>query len=149
MKISPKPPLASYLGEGCSHSLVSEFPLDRRLYSLDVDERLKRLHEQLRDDTYRSDFGTADNLVQILGYLKDQIEDPDHLYVICARWIDKVSGAGFRFHKNGPYIGEKHNRHEDGDPYLPEYIEDCDNLDGVVMFHLVEVTPTTEPGSEP
>lgn len=140
--------LSSYLGEGCSHQQVSEFPLsDFISHGRDVEERLQVLGQQFEDDTYRQDYGTADDLEQILDYYKRQIDDPDHMYVICVFLIDKVSGAGFRFHKNGPYIGTKHNIDEDGDTWLPECIEDCENLDTVVSFHLVEVTPNL-PGAE-
>jgi hypothetical protein len=64
----------------------------------------KYMHESCR---LPSSYGIADNLRQILKYGRHFINSPEHYVLsvqICVN--NHISGDGFRWHKNGPYIGK-------------------------------------------
>lgn len=77
-------------------------------------------------------YGTADNLEQIKEYFKRQISDPDEKYFIVIHHIyqekeNAYKGGGWRWHKNGPYIGNlepqcEYLDDEDFGPDFPGYV---------------------------
>ncbi len=77
-------------------------------------------------------YGVADNLEQIKEYFKRQISDPDEKYFIVVHHIyqekeNAYRGGGWRWHKNGPYIGNlepqcEYLDDEDFGPDFPGYV---------------------------
>lgn len=137
--------VASWLQGGfCpSHRLVCEYPGDPTYGTAgeDIQDALRELTAEIQAGTWRSPYGTADDEDQVVAYLARFVDDPDRQYIIEVCWLSKERNGDFRFHKNGPYIGQRANRDDDGEEWMPEHLRDCDRLDGVVQFHIHEVAP--------
>jgi len=81
-------------------------------------------------------YGIADSVEQILehpGIKKFFIDDPDKKVILTVQEFIKKEGAGFRWHKNGPYIGVQ-ERHCESFENEPE-------IEKVVMFQFKMLKP--------
>jgi hypothetical protein len=90
---------------------------------------------------YRSEYGVADTLPQILAYAEDAIKDTGHTYVLeITRIVKEYQPAegGWRWHKWGQYIGTQ-------EPQC-EYLFDEPDIEEVLVFHFHEVVPISELG---
>lgn len=135
--------LRIYLGLGSesSHEILSEFPLSDEVHRLGTaEERLRSFAEKIRSGTLQSDYGSADDIEQILAYYRVQVDDPDRTYIIV---VHEASG-GYRFRKNGPYIGKLREVDGDGDEWLPEYVKDCTRIKVLIHFNLIELRVRAE-----
>ena len=70
-------------------------------------------------------YGVADNIEQIKEYFRKQIESTEERYFITITYI--YQEGSFRWHKNGPYIGELNPQcecldDEDFGPDFPGYV---------------------------
>ena len=76
-------------------------------------------------------YGIADSIEQIVGYYHAVIGNPKNKVVIALRELNREkqdSSGGFRWHKNGKYIGTKNPQHE--------YFYDDKHIDKIVTFHV-------------
>lgn len=84
--------------------------------------------EQFWEGTF-SFYGVADNLAQVVEYLRPAIDNPDvPMCILVLKHLKSGQPAhdGFRAHKHGPYIGT----HE----LTAEYLADEPNIDAVWTF---------------
>lgn len=76
-------------------------------------------------------YGTADTVQQVLMKYERVISNPDVKIVFCFHTIkrkDQSPDGGWRWHKNGEYIGTKEPQHE--------YLYDDTHIDEIVQFHV-------------
>lgn len=90
----------------------------------------------LEPTSWINSYGVADNLQQIKDYYKEFIDDSERIFVIGYSIItrdleNKGQGGGWRWHKWGPYIGEK--------TPTTEYLDDEPEIDQVIIFHIHEL----------
>lgn len=86
--------------------------------------------DEKNGDLLTNSYGVADNIEQIKEYFKKQIQSSDEKYFILIHYIhqDKDgNGGGWRWHKNGPYIGNlkpqcEYLDDEDFGPDFPGYV---------------------------
>lgn len=96
----------------------------------------ERLDEEVPEDkqwyNYQaSSYGVADSIEQILMYFHAVIGNPNNKVLITTREIkreDQSESGGWRWHKNGKYIGTKNPQHE--------YFYDDKHIDKIVTFHV-------------
>jgi hypothetical protein len=81
-----------------------------------------------------TEYGTADSLKQIYKYGKYFIKSEDP-YVLSLSLLTQEDNGGFRWHKNGPYIGKHKN--------LGEYFSDTPEIDNIIQFHFHELEKKT------
>jgi hypothetical protein len=92
------------------------------------------------EDEWRSPYGVADNIQQVLDKYKDVIEDPDRYYLIFfteMRKEDQEAEGGWRWHKWGEYIGVQKPQ--------CEYLYDEPVITSVYVFHIMQVQKPWEP----
>lgn len=80
-------------------------------------------------------YGSADNLKQILHRFRRCLMSTDQ-YVLAYHPVlksDQSPNDGYRFHKNGPYIGNKRSK------YRHEYLYDEPKIDCILQFHWYKV----------
>lgn len=76
-------------------------------------------------------YGVADNIQQILQYFHAVIGNPNNKVLIAIRELkreDQHESGGWRWHKNGKYIGTKKPQHE--------YFYDDTHIDKIMPFHV-------------
>lgn len=82
---------------------------------------------------YKEPYGLCDNYEQILKAYPE-LQDPNRTFIITYSWMfrkDEPSEGGFRYHKNGGYIGDLNARHE--------YFYDDKHIDKLMNFNIYEV----------
>lgn len=82
-----------------------------------------------------SSYGTADNLQQILKKYKRVLDSEDEL-VLCIHPVyksDQPESGGWRWHKNGTYIGNKRSKRG------YEYLADEPDIEVVIGFKFIKV----------
>ena len=81
-------------------------------------------------------YGVADNVEQVKEHFKYFIEHPDYKFIITLQYIHHKRDRGFRWHKNGPYIGTRTPEYEHlGD----EEFDYGDGFPGVICYNLLRV----------
>jgi hypothetical protein len=81
-----------------------------------------------------SSYGTADSLDQVLAHFADFVADPVRQYVIQIGVVskgDQPAEGGWRWHRNGPYIGRRNPQ--------CEYLADEPHIEAVLSFGIHEV----------
>ncbi len=87
---------------------------------------------------YRSQYGVADNLKQVIKYLRPWVAHPERRFFITLSPIfqeKEYPNEGWRWHKWGPYVGRLKNRRE----YLNDEDFGPDFQGYVIVFHLYEL----------
>ena len=79
----------------------------------DVDSRLATFQIMFENETYHSDYGSCDSPEQFLSHNYGKIlQESKHQYCVLLTFLSKKDHSGYRWHKNGPYIGEKDQQYE-------------------------------------
>lgn len=81
----------------------------------------------------KDEYGMADNYEQILDFYPE-LNDPNKKYIVVCEWLYRDSdnpGSGFRYHKNGPYIGNLNPKHA--------YFNDDTHIEKLLLYHVIEV----------
>lgn len=117
-----------------------EYPWDaeRVLFNQMCDARDdEQEHERLRDLFRRTKttYGCADNLQQIFRQGRQCIASPSP-YVLQLSLVTQEYSGGWRWHKNGPYIG----RHKERGEHLRETPE----IDNIIQFEFHKLVPKNE-----
>lgn len=93
---------------------------------------MARQREQMAAGQLVSSFGVADSVEQLLGKYPFLVED-DHQYLITVATVTRAEQprhGGWRWHKNGDYVGEQDPQHE--------HLYDDTHIDEVVTFNVYE-----------
>lgn len=93
----------------------------------DTDARL----EELRRQEYRSDYGSADDVAQVLARYPD-LATSDRPFLITFQTLTRENSPGWRWHKNGEYIGSQ-------DPQC-EHLGDEPNIEQIITWSIWQVT---------
>lgn len=96
----------------------------------------EKLDEELPDDNQwhqyqTSAYGVADNVPQILQYFHAVIGNPNNKVIISISEVhreNQSSSGGWRWHKNGKYIGTQKPQ--------CEYLYDDKHIDKIMQFHV-------------
>jgi hypothetical protein len=75
-------------------------------------------------------YGTCDSVEQFLERYRNFLEARDGEFVVTFTWFTKKDHGSFRFHKNGPYIGEKRQGFE--------HFADEPDMEELLLFHIYE-----------
>lgn len=81
----------------------------------------------------KDEYGMADNYEQLLKYYPELLNG-DKKHIVLTEWLyrdDENRDSGFRYHKNGPYLGEKEIR--------SEYFNNDTHIDKILLFNILEV----------
>lgn len=118
----------------CGHFNFEDYVKDQiYTFSDNWDRRDKGENVDLPEEL--SEYGVADDLENFKEVYKPIIEDKDRNFIVSItpiRKSDQPDSRGWRWHKWGPYIGNKNPQHE----YL--YDED-DSIREVIVFHVYEI----------
>ena len=82
---------------------------------------------------HKDEYGMADNYQQILDYYPE-LNNPDKKYIVICEWLYRENdnpGSGFRYHKNGVYIGKLNPKNE--------YFNDDTHIEKLLLYHVMEV----------
>lgn len=124
--IDPFMQFNSKTGRGLTRARQTE------LYNRTWDERMES--KEYIFDYDLSSYGVADNVHQLLAHYHAVIGNPDNNIIITLREVKRENqseSGGWRWHKNGPYIGTQ-------DPQC-EYLFDDVHIDKVLQFHVYAV----------
>lgn len=105
-------------------------------YKGDVDSRFATMRKRIEEGTLFHEYGSCDSPEQF--FASDQlkmIERHAGKHIVVFEYLSKKSCPGWRFHKNGPYIGEKKHY---------EHLGDCDGWDGVWTYHVYRLRDKTQ-----
>ena len=94
---------------------------------------LERFERYPEFEGYRSPYGVADDVEQILGHYPELRPDCDRQFVLTIhtlRKADEPADGGWRWHKWGPYIGRE-------EPQC-EYLHDEPTIEQVIVYHIYE-----------
>lgn len=83
-------------------------------------------------DSFKSSYGTCDNVQQILDEYPE-LQDPNRQFVVFVATVvraDQPATDGWRWHKWGPYIGKLKPEHE--------YIYDETDIEQVLIYEIYE-----------
>lgn len=111
-----------------------EFDFQWPEYQGDVSLRFAEMKKRIDEDTLFHEFASCDSPEQFFS--SDQfkmIERHTGKHIVIFQFIGKDDHPGWRFHKNGPYIGEKEHY---------EHLGDCDGWDGVWTYHVYRTRAT-------
>ena len=78
------------------------------------------------------DYGSADSIGQVLARYTD-LATSDRRYLLTYQTVTRKDDPGWRWHKNGPYIGVGHPRQE--------HLGDEPEIDKVIAWEVWEVLP--------
>jgi hypothetical protein len=113
------------------YEVIHSFEEDRRLFqaieNATTEEDKDKARKLYWNHLEVSDYGSADTLEQILEYGKRFIDSPEPYVISFGLISNDDTGGGWRFHKNGPYIG----KHEE----LGEYLSDSPEIKEIITFH--------------
>jgi hypothetical protein len=121
------------------HSLLDkgwmEFRHQWPEYQGDADHRLKALREEFDAETWFSEYGSCDTPEQLLAHddYGKKLVASGHSFIVIFHYMPKAEYAGYRWHKNGPYIG-LHER------MGHEYLEEEPNIEAIYQFHVLRRT---------
>lgn len=90
------------------------------------------IRKKLNEELEVSDYGVADDLDQVLEYGK-RFVDSDDPYVLSICGITQEHSGGFRWHKNGVYIGKHKNR--------GEHLYETPEIDNIIVFEFLKLIP--------
>lgn len=109
-----------------------QWPHDKAVWALDdPDARLAAMRAQ----GFRSDFGSADDLTQVLDRYPDLATSADH-YLLTYQTFTRESAPHWRWHKNGPYIGTQEPQ--------AEHLGDEPRIDRIISWEVWAVLPEPE-----
>lgn len=77
-------------------------------------------------------FGSADSWQQVLDVVTEFAESDD-AYILTFSRLTPQDNAGWRWHKNGEYIGNQQPCYE--------YLGDCDHIAEIVAYHFWKIDP--------
>ena len=82
---------------------------------------------------FRENHGTADTVEQIISHYPELQDDNDKYFIIYHDVIRKeqYEKGGFRYHKNGAYIGIQKPTHE--------YLYDDIHIDKIIIYHIYKI----------
>lgn len=107
----------------------------RNLYSIMDDEtRTEEEQDNARNEFFAHSmdaYGTADNVQQVLERFERVIANPDIKVVFGFNNVyreNQSESGGWRWHKNGEYIGNQKPTHE--------YLYDDTHIDKIIQFHV-------------
>lgn len=86
------------------------YPFTRWMREQDMDERMRIIMEDMEKDMPH-DYGVCDNFEQLLARWP-QIESDEREFVLMMSPITREGSPGWRWHKNGTYIGTQEPRAE-------------------------------------
>ncbi len=115
----------------CPGLILNPYPTEPYLDESDGDVRFDRYMKEIRNGTWRSSYVLSDNVEQIKEYWKNYLSDSDRMFLIEINVIFKETNPGFRWHKNGPYIGTFNHQ--------CEYLGDEEGIELVLSSHLYEL----------
>lgn len=78
-----------------------------------------------------NEYGSADSVEQILEHGVRLAQDKERRFVVQVFAISKEHDGGYRWHKNGPYIGNKERS--------CEYLADEKDINQIVQFSFIEL----------
>lgn len=114
--------LDGYLREHTSYEMVIRDALDKT----------KPWAGQVFDElAWFGQYGVADNLEQVLAWKDAGFVKSDRLFVLGLCEISKAENGGWRWYKNGPYIGVQKPQ--------AEHLGDEPVIEKVLSFHFIEV----------
>lgn len=131
--------------EDCSHGMISKEGI---IYTMDeVSEIYKNFQDKspfLSTGKIRpnapgqmvNQYGSADNIQQVLRKHRKMLMNPDQKFVIEYHVIDRETGGGYRWHKNGSYIGTKKPKHE--------YLRDDTHIDSIIQYNIILLKEKTK-----
>lgn len=91
----------------------------------------------LMNHDYRSEYGVADTVQQVLDHFKAEVEHPTRWFILAItviRKVDQPPQGGWRWHKWGPYLGTHKKQ--------CEYLYDERGITQVLCFHFTELLGT-------
>lgn len=103
------------------------------------EEQKAQLIKNLRKYSVMKDYGVCDDASQVRNRFRF-LEKLENKYIIMMRpvWRSGQSErGGFRYHRNGPYIGTQNPKHE--------YLYDDKHIDRVFLFSVSEIIEKGEP----
>ncbi len=83
------------------------------------------------EKSYWPQYGIADNLDQIVARIEKQLEEAPQNLIVLLDVCKQDENAGWRWHKNGPYIGTQKPQHE--------YFRDDKHIQEVVHWSTYEI----------
>jgi hypothetical protein len=101
-------------------------------YRGNADHRMNAVREEFESDTLFSEYGSCDSPEQFLahaGYGKKVVASP-HSFIVTFHYMPKAEYAGYRWHKNGPYVGLRERMGH-------EYLEEEPNIEAIYQFHVL------------
>ena len=119
------------IGDAFDHldlkELFYQFDWEWPEFQGDVTSRLKALRQRCDQGLMFSEYGSFDSLEQFFetDTFKTLNASPER-FVVVFDYLDKKTHGGYRFHKNGPYLGTKSTY---------EHLGDCNDMDGIFTFH--------------
>lgn len=111
--------------------MLNDYPCDK--YRFDSD-RFEKSVAEIKAGTWRSSYVVADNFEQLKEYWKEWLDDSNRIFVIGVELVHRdpeSPGGGFRWHKQGTYIGTHEKQ--------CEYFNDEEGIEQVWMAHLYEL----------
>lgn len=108
------------------------WPHETEIWSAgDAEARLAELARQ----QYRSDYGSADDITQVLAAYPDLVESDRH-FLLTYRTLTRANAPDWHWHKNGPYIGTRNP--------VAEHLRDEPDIDQIITWNVWELR--AEPG---
>jgi len=95
------------------------------------EERMKFLRQVIENGQWFEAYGVADNMEQVLEKYKPYVDDPGHCFCFTFCELTREENPGWRWHKNGTYIGVR-------EPQC-EHLGDEPDIDSVITFHVYRV----------
>lgn len=90
-----------------------EFPHDYPEYPNTIEERLKWMMKQFQEKTHIQEFGSCDSPAQFKKTDNYRIiQQSPFSFIVLLHQITKEDSPGYRWHKNGAYLGKKKPRAE-------------------------------------
>lgn len=81
-------------------------------------------------------YGVADDIGQVLKYFRKLMMNPEQKFIISYHTLTPEKDAGWRWHKNGQYIGKQKHSHE--------HLGDETEVTSIIQYHIYLLKERTQ-----
>lgn len=122
-----------YKGYLDKHALKEYFDIDGNKIEEYYSFSPRNMDEVNNFDNIRENYGTADNIEQVLKHYPELIDEERKFIVVYNDLIraEMPPFYGFRYGKNGSYIGNQNPQ--------SEYFYDDKHIDKIIIYHIYEI----------